>query len=189
MPLLNNQQPEKEHNCIRISTQRTFVDPRDNENSGGNAFGRYLPIDAVNTHIRTALQCDVATQDAQVAGIGTIKTGYLIRFKDMESAEAAHNNTQWLDQLGNNTKLVKPRFGVVVHRTPTEEFDLETGAIQAAEKIINDNDLAEHGFHIDELAWMKAKNKALGKFASLGIRFDSAEGAEYMLQPALHSSC
>jgi hypothetical protein len=53
---------------------------------------------------------------------------------------------------------------------------------QAAEKIIEDNELAKHGFHIEELAWMKEKDKALGKFASLGIWFDSAEGAEYILQ-------
>ena len=181
-PSLNHQQPEKEPNCVRISTQRNFVDPRDNEDIDGNAFGRYLPTDAVNTHIRTALQSDDATQDAQVAGIGTTKTGYLIRFKNTESAEAARNNTGWLHKLGNNTKLVKPRFGVVVHRTPTEEFDLETGATQAAEKIISDNDLVELGFRIDELAWMKTKDKALGKFASLGIWFDSAEGAEHLLR-------
>ncbi|KAI1828773.1 hypothetical protein CBS147337_10421 [Penicillium roqueforti] len=86
-------------------------------------FGRYLPTDAANNHIRAALQSDAATQDAQVAGIGTTKTGYIIRFKNAESAEMARNNAEWLHKLGNNTKLVKPRFGVVVHRTPTEEFD------------------------------------------------------------------
>lgn len=125
-----------------------------------------------------------------MAGIGTTKTGYLIRFQDTESAEVARNNSGWIQRLGNNTKLVKPRFGVVVHRTPTEEFDLGTGAspptaeqiIQAAGKIIEDNNLAKHGYHIEELAWMKAKDKVLGKFASLGIWFDSAEGAEYMLR-------
>ncbi|OQE11326.1 hypothetical protein PENFLA_c072G10431 [Penicillium flavigenum] len=167
-PALNHQLPEKDQTC----TTKTTTD----------AFGRYLPTDAVNTHIRTALQSDTTTQDAQVAGIGTTKTGYLIRFKTVESAEMARNNTEWLHKLGNNTKLVKPRFGVVVHRTPTEEFDLETGVTLAAEKIIQDNDLAEYGFHIEELAWMKAKDKALGKFASLGIWFDSAEGAEHMLR-------
>ena len=189
-PSLNHRQSEKEQNCIRISTQRTVVDPRDNDNSDGNVFGRYLPTDAVNNHIRTALQSDAATQEAQVAGIGTTKTGYLIRFQDIESAEVARNNSGWIQRLGNNTKLVKPRFGVVVHRTPTEEFDLGTGAspptaeqiIQAAGKIIEENNLAKHGFHIEDLAWMKAKDKVLGKFASLGIWFDSAEGAEYMLR-------
>ncbi|KAJ6103652.1 hypothetical protein N7486_003874 [Penicillium sp. IBT 16267x] len=143
---LSHQQPEKDQDCIRISTQRTFVDPRGNSNNDGNTFGRYLPIDAANNHIRTALQSDAATQDTQVAGIGTTKTGYIIRFKNAESAKMARNNTEWLQTLGNNTKLVKPRFGVVVHRTPTKEFDLEVGAVPATEKIINDNDLAEHGF-------------------------------------------
>ncbi|KAJ5642733.1 reverse transcriptase [Penicillium lividum] len=77
-----------------------------------------------------------------------------------------------------------PRFGVVVYRTPTEEFNLETGATQVAEKIIEDNDLAEHGFRIEELAWIKSKDKTLGKFVSLGIWFDSVEGAEYILRDA-----
>ncbi|KAJ5589289.1 hypothetical protein N7537_011967 [Penicillium hordei] len=56
------------------------------------------------------------TQDTR-HGIGTAETGYVIRFKNTESAEAARNNT----------KLVKPRFGVVVHWNPTQEFDLEVG--------------------------------------------------------------
>jgi hypothetical protein len=178
----NPQRPEKDQDCVRISTQRTFVDPRDNDNNDGNTFGRYLSIDAANGHVRTALQSDTAAQDAQVAGIGTTKTGCIIRFKNAESAEMARSNTEWLHKLGNNTRLVKPRFGVIVHRTPTEEFDIETGTAQATEKIIADNDLADHSFHIEELAWMKAKDKALGKFASLGTWFDSPEGVEYKLR-------
>lgn len=80
-----------------------------------------------------------------MAGIGTTKTGYVIRFKDPESAEAARTNTEWLNELGNNTKLVKPRFGVVVHCTPTEDFDLENANAEAIEKIIEENDLAGQG--------------------------------------------
>jgi hypothetical protein len=181
-PPRNPQRPEKDQDCVRISTQRTFVDPRDDNNNDGNTFGRYLPTDAANNHIRAALHSDAATQNAQVAGIGSTKTGYIIRFKNAESAEMARDSTEWLHQLGNNTKLVKPRFGVVVHRTPTEEFNLESGAIQETEKIIEDNKLAEHGFQIEELAWMKPKDKTLGKFASMGIWFNSAEGAEHMLR-------
>jgi hypothetical protein len=30
----------------------------------------------------------------------------VIRFKDLESAEVARNNTEWLNELGNSTKLV-----------------------------------------------------------------------------------
>jgi hypothetical protein len=185
LPQPSHQPPEKEQNCIRISTQRSFVDPRDNDTTDGNTFGRYLPTEAANTHIRTALLNAPATQDAQVAGIGTTKTGYVIRFKNSESAEVARNNTEWLSELGNSTKLVKPRFGVVVHRTPTEDFDLENASTQAIAKIMEENDLAERGFRIEELAWLKRKDKALGKFASLGIWFDSAEGAEYMLNNGL----
>lgn len=185
VPQPSHQRLEKERNCVRISTQRTFVDPRDNDNNDGNTFGRYLTTDAANTHIRTALLNTATTQNTHVAGIGTTKTGYIIRFQDHESAEAARNNTEWLNELGNNTKLVKPRFGVVVHRTPTEEFDLETASTQAMEKLMDENNLAERGFRIEELAWLKQRDRVLGKFASLGIWFDSAEGAEYMLNNGL----
>lgn len=149
---MNSQRPERDQDYVRISTQRTFIDPRNNDSSDRNTFGRYLSVDAANSHIRTALRSDTATQDTQVAGLGTTKTGYIIRFKNTESAEIARSNIEWLHKLGNNTRLVKPRFGVVVHRTPTEEFVIETEAAQATEKIIGDNDLAEHDLHIEELA-------------------------------------
>ncbi|OQD66275.1 hypothetical protein PENDEC_c056G07009, partial [Penicillium decumbens] len=109
---VNPQRPERDQDCVRISTQRTFVDPRDNDNSEESTFGRYFSIDVANNHIRTALQSDTATQDTQLAGIGTTKTGYIIRFKNTASAEMARANTEWLHKLGNNTRLVKPRFGV-----------------------------------------------------------------------------
>lgn len=102
----------------------------------------------------------------------------MVRFKNPTSAEAARNNTEWLNELGNSTKLVKPRFGVVVHRTPTEDFDLENASPQAIEKIMDENELTERGFRIEEVAWLKKKDKELGKFASLGIWFDSVGGAE-----------
>jgi hypothetical protein len=184
-PQPTHQRPDKDQNCVRISTQRTFVDPKDNNSSDGNTFGRYLPTDSANTHIRTALLNAPSTQDTQVAGIGTTKTGYVIRFKDPESAEVARNNTEWLNELGNSTKLVKPRFGVVVHRTPTEDFDLENANAQAIEKIMEENDLVGQGFRIEEVAWLKRKDKLLGKFASLGIWLDSAEGAERILNNGL----
>jgi hypothetical protein len=54
---------------------------------------------------------------------------------------------------------------------PPRKLDLETGATQTAEKITNGEDLAEHGFHIDQLAWMREKHTASGKVASLEIWF------------------
>jgi hypothetical protein len=44
----------------------------------------------------------------QVAGIGTTKTGYVIRFKDAASAALARNNKDWLIELGNDARLVIP---------------------------------------------------------------------------------
>jgi hypothetical protein len=178
-PQANHQRPDKDHKCVRISTQRSFVDPRDNESNVQNSFGRYLPTETTNTHIRTALSNAPSTQDAQVAGVGTTKTDYVIRFEDIESAEAARNNVEWLHELVTNTKLVKARFGVVVHRTPTKDFDLENANVQAIEKIMKDNDIIEQGLRIEEIAWLK-KDKALGNHASLGIWFDTAEGADYI---------
>ncbi|KAJ5139212.1 uncharacterized protein N7515_004060 [Penicillium bovifimosum] len=76
-PQLSLQRPENDRNCVRISTQRSSVDPRDNETREGNSFGRYLSTDSANTYIRSALLSVPSTQDAQVAGIGTTKTGYM----------------------------------------------------------------------------------------------------------------
>jgi hypothetical protein len=53
------------------------------------------------------------------------------------------------------------------------------------EKIMEENNLAENSSHIKELAWLKQKDKVLGKFASLGIWFNSAEGAEHLLNNGL----
>jgi membrane-anchored protein YejM (alkaline phosphatase superfamily) len=99
--------------------------------------------------------------------------------------EAARSNTKWLNKLGNSTKLVKPWFGIIVYHTPTKEFNLETASTQVMEKIIEENNLVESGFYIKELAWLKQKDKVLGKFASLGIWFNSMEGAEYLLNNGL----
>ncbi|KAJ5808858.1 hypothetical protein N7474_010127 [Penicillium riverlandense] len=184
-PPVQHQRPDKDRNCVRISTQRAYVDPQDNEDGEENAFGRYLPTATANTHIRTALLNTSATQDVQVAGIGTTKTGYMIRFKDVESAETARNNTEWLNELGNDTKLVKPRFGIVVHRTPTEGFDLNGDKAGAIEKIMSENELTEPGFQIGDLAWLKKRDKVLGNFASLGIWFDTAEAAQWIVDNGL----
>jgi hypothetical protein len=104
--------------------------------------------------------------------------GYVIRFKDAQSAEIARNSTQWLEELGNNTKLVKPRFGIVVHQTPTEDFNLEGNKKQGIIKIMEANDLAAKDYQVKNIAWLKRKDKLLGSAASLGIWLDMAEAAE-----------
>jgi hypothetical protein len=45
------------------------------------------------------------SQDVQVAGVGTTKTGYVIRFRDAQSAEIGRNNSGWLEELVNEQSL------------------------------------------------------------------------------------
>ena len=140
----------KELSCVRISTK-----PQTNETDAESlVFTRYLPTDSANAQIRTALLNADATKDVQVAGVGTTKTGYVIRFVDEQSASVARNNTEWLDELGNGTKLVKPRFGVVVHRTPTEVVAPDESKDKSIERIMDENHLAQKGFKIEEIAWL-----------------------------------
>jgi hypothetical protein len=178
------QRPDKDQNCVRITTKHSPIEPADAE-SNGNQFGRYLPIPAANSHIRTALLNAPLTQDVQVAGIGTTKTGYVIRFKDLESAETARNNTEWLRELGNGTRLVKPRFGVAIHHVPTQGLDLERDKERVIRKIVEENDLQDRGFRIEDIAWLKRRDKVLGTFASMGIWFDSEEAAQWLLTRGL----
>lgn len=75
-------------NCIRIST--TSVQKADETDK--EAFTRYLPTEAANKHIREALHRHEATQDVEVVGVGTTKTGYVIRFRDEPSTQKARAN-------------------------------------------------------------------------------------------------
>jgi hypothetical protein len=50
---------------------------------------------------------------------------------------------------------------------------------------MEENDLAAKGFYIDDLAWLKRKDVPLGKSASLGMWFDTAEAAEWVINNGL----
>lgn len=128
-----------------------------------------------------------ARKDVQVAGVGTTKTGYVIRFKDQQSTDTARANPEWLEILGNGTKLVKPRYGVVVHRVPTVGFSIPENQKVGIRKIMEENDLAARGFNIDEIAWLKRPDKLLGMSASMGIWLDTADAAEWIV--ITHSTC
>jgi hypothetical protein len=168
---------KKEAKCLRISTQAGH------ENDGPNTdtFARNLPTGTANKHIRKALQKTAPTKEVQVAGVGNTRTGYVIRFKDEKSTEIARSNNDWLEELGNGTKLVKARFGVVVHRHPTEGITLPDDKKCILEKIMEENDLGTKGFHIEDVAWLKKRDTPLGVSASLGIWFDTPEAAEWMI--------
>lgn len=64
----------------------------------------------------------------------------------------AWRNTEWLDQLGNDTKVAKPRFGMSTE-VPTEDSDLEGDKNQGIETIVMENELIEKGFQVEDVAW------------------------------------
>jgi len=165
---------KREVNCLRIST-----DPCNEESEpDAQRFARYLPTREANAHIRNALQKTEALRHVQVDGVGTTKTGYVIRFKDIRSKEAAAQNSDWLGELGNGTKVVKPRYGVVVHRMPTESLNLTEKKKEAVQLIMEENEMTARGYNVNDVVWLQRKDKTLGASASLGIWFDTPEAAE-----------
>lgn len=173
--------PRKDPKCVRLSMEQV----PDNDNAEGDRFARYLPTDRANKHIRTALLNAETTKDVQVAGIGLTRTGYVIRFTNKESADTARTNLEWIQELGNGTKLVKPCFGIVVHHTLTEGFDLDGDKQQAINMVMEENDLATRGYQVEDLAWLKNPNKPLGKWVTLGIWLDTAEAAQWIINNGL----
>jgi hypothetical protein len=174
---------DRERNCIRISTAPTQLEEQTDTNT--NNFTRYLPTEEANNHIRNALKDTAPTKEAQVAGVGTTRTGYVIRFKDEQSATTARNNTEWLEILGNGTKLVKPRFPVVVHRVPTTELPIHNDKEGCINLMAEQNELQARGFKIEDVAWFKPKDEPLRQHASLGIWFDNSAGAEWAIKNGL----
>ena len=81
---------------------------------------------------------------------------------------------------GIRPKLVKPWFSVVVYRVPTEDFALDREKQEGIEKIMGENDLAEKGFQIKDIAWLK-KDRPLGRSASMGIWLNIPEAAESII--------
>ncbi|KAI3055671.1 hypothetical protein CBS147353_11281 [Aspergillus niger] len=76
-PLLNNKKQNKEDNCIRVSTE---PNSNEGEDKGEDTFRRYLPPRTAVTHIQDALATANETKDVRVLGVGTTRTGYVIRF-------------------------------------------------------------------------------------------------------------
>jgi hypothetical protein len=177
-PLLSNKKQNKEDNCTRVSTK---PNSNEEEDEGESIFRRYLPPRTAVAHIQNALATANETKDIQVLGVGTTRTGYVIRFKDKIQAETAKSNTKWLEELGNDTKLARPRFGVVAHRTPTEDFLSPESERTFIDTIMEENSMAQHGHRISQVAWLKPRDKPIGKHGSLAIWFDTREAAEWTM--------
>jgi len=168
-------------NILRIITPLPPSEPSIDNTS----LTRYMEAPKASSLITEALKKDTSTREIQVAGVGTTKMGYLVRFRNKEAKETASKSKQWLKELGSGVKLVRPRFGVVVHRTPTNEVRLREDKEQSIAKIMHENDMGSRGFGVEEIAWMKKKDAPLGAAASLGIWFDSAEAAEWAIQDGM----
>ena len=46
---------------------------------------------------------------------------------------------------------------------------------------MEENDLATKSYQINDMAWLKSKDKPLGRSASLGIWLDTAEAVEWVI--------
>lgn len=173
----------KEANCVRVSTQRGEADDNSDNTT---TFRKNLPAEVTTAQIQKALASAPATQDTQVHGVEITRPGYLIRFRSEDQADTARSNTEGLGELGNNTKLVRPRFGVVVHRTPTEELTSLQDDDARINKIMEENEMGLKGFRISQISSLrKDKEKAIGKHGSLGIWFDTREAAEWLMDRGL----
>jgi ribosomal protein S10 len=173
----------KESACVRISTREQT--PQESETSEAHTFRRYMRTEIAHEKISKALNGSEKTKDIQIAGVATTKTGYIVRFRDEQSAKIARNDSKWLTELGHNTKLVTPRFGVVVHRVPTHQVDDKEGKGQSIDRITEENDLLAKGFPVRDIAWLKSKEKPWGRSASLGMWFDTAEAAKWTIDNGL----
>ncbi|OJD11905.1 hypothetical protein AJ78_07411 [Emergomyces pasteurianus Ep9510] len=150
-----------------------------------DSLTRYLPAEEVKNRVIKALRKNKPTEAAEIVGIGTMKTGYIVRFKDEASKEAANKNSEWVRDLGDQTKVVRPRFGIVVHRTPTREVNLTVDKAGSIAKITEENELTDKRFKIVDIAWLKRKDFDLGASASLGIWFDSLEATEWAINDGM----
>jgi hypothetical protein len=148
---------QKELSRVRISTAR-----QEDNMIEGDCFTRYLSTEAAKRRIQDALRQSETTKEIKVVGVGTTETGYVIRFRDEHKAEKVKANPEWLQQLGNSIKLVKPRFKVVTRRFPIEGIHLEDDKQQVIDKIMEDNDKPSRNFKIDDVRWLKAEDKAVG---------------------------
>jgi hypothetical protein len=73
----------------------------------------------------------------------------------------------------------------VVHRTPTENISPPENKKSHIHMIMEEKDVTAKGYRIDDIAWLKSKDKPLGRSASLGIRLDTAKAAEWVINNGL----
>lgn len=132
---------------IKIST----APPQVGQDPPENHLKRDMPHDAAAKHISDALSGCHSTKDVEILGVGNTKTGYLIRFRTDRGKETADRNAEWVEKLGDDVKIIRPRYGVVVHLTPTEEVQIDSKD-HSIEKISQENDFTHLGYRIEDIA-------------------------------------
>jgi len=144
-------------------------------------FTRYLDVKSATEWIKRALGNHENTKEAKILGVGTTKLGYVIRFRDEQSKDLASRHEEWLASLHPETKIDRPRYGIVVHRTPMDQVNLETKR-EAISKLLEENEFTSKGFRVTDMAWLRRKDTPLRKHASLGIWFDSPNAVEWAIR-------
>ena len=56
---------------------------------------------------------------------------------------------------------------------PTDAMQLSEHKKEAVDKIMEENEMTVKGYRVDDVAWLKSKDKPLGMSASMGIWFDT----------------
>ena len=65
------------------------------------------------------------------------------------------------------------------------EFLLPRNKTDGIQKIVEDNELSARGFQIEDIAWLKWPEKTLGTYVLMGIWFNSAEAADWIINNGL----
>ncbi|KIV98885.1 uncharacterized protein PV09_09375 [Verruconis gallopava] len=67
-----------------------------------------MDVKEATNWITRALQKHETMKETEIAGVGVIKFGYVIRFKNEKSKEIASKHDEWLADLHPETKIDRP---------------------------------------------------------------------------------
>ncbi|KAF4225087.1 hypothetical protein CNMCM6805_003707 [Aspergillus fumigatiaffinis] len=104
----------------------------------------------------------------------------------IQNALATTNETKDIQVLGvGTTRTGSTTICGRAHRTPTEDFLSPESERTFIEKIVEENNIARRGHRISQVAWLKPRDKPIGKHGSLAIWFDTREAAEWTMDNGL----
>lgn len=107
----------------------------------GDTLTRNLSIGRAIGLIRQALLKIDKITEVEVVEVNTTRTGYVVRCKDEQVVATTKTYTEWLLELGNNTKLVKPRYPVVIYRFPIDGIVLPDNEHEFIRQLMEENEI------------------------------------------------